>query len=343
MYAYYYSLEILRRHGIIVCGVNMAFALSKNIDILKKMEKELYAGLGACMLCPRRCGADRTAGPGSCGADDSLRVALYSPFMFEEPPISGTRGAGNVFFSNCNLRCVYCQNYEISQEGKGVPVTAEELADMFIELEGRGCHNINLVSPTPYLPFIVTALIQAFERGFELPVVYNTNGYELPATLGIIALFADIFLPDVKYASRDIAARLSGAPDYPEHAFGAVMKMVEAAGHLETDEKGIAVSGVIVRHLVLPGFTDESKRVLRELRRYAGRYVYLGLMSQYTPVYKALRMPPLDRTLTAAEYEDVSEEMSRCGFINGWVQETDSADPGYIPEFFSDKMQLFGK
>jgi len=313
-----------------------------NRDRLKALLPELKGHLERCSLCPRRCQADRRIRKGACGVGSETTVALFQPFFYEEPPVSGSRGAGNVFFSGCNLTCLFCQNYEISQEHKGAVLCVEELAVIFLRLQNDDrVHNINLVSPTPHLPFIIPALLLAADRGLTIPVVYNTNGYETSESVEMIALFADIFLPDLKYVSRDTSGELSGAADYPDFAWAAVEKMVTLNGYGRVSPEGIMEEGVIIRHLVLPGYIDESLRLLEEIRRRLGKYVPVSVMSQYTPVWKAKEHPFLRCPLKKAEYQRIIDKIEELGFENGWVQDPGSAGEDYIPRFLGDKVQLF--
>ncbi|HDS03117.1 MAG TPA: radical SAM protein [Firmicutes bacterium] len=314
----------------------------KNRERLRALLPELKRHLEGCSLCPRRCQADRRVIKGLCGAGDQTAVALFQPFFYEEPPISGGRGAGNVFFSGCNLTCLFCQNYEISHKHRGVSLSIEELADIFLRLQNEDrTHNINLVSPTAHLPFIVPALLLAAEQGLNIPVVYNTNGYETLESLEIIALFTDIFLSDLKYISSESSGELSGAADYPHFAWKAVEKMIAGNGFgLFTDE-GLMQEGVIIRHLVLPGYIEESIRLLEEIRRCFGKYVPVSVMSQYTPVWKAKDTPSLNRPLNEKEYQRIITTIEKLEFENGWVQGLESSTEEYIPHFFSEKVQLF--
>ncbi|HHH84870.1 MAG TPA: radical SAM protein [Firmicutes bacterium] len=311
----------------------------KNRDRLKALLPELKRHLEGCSLCPRRCQADRRVHKGLCGVGNETAVALFQPFFYEEPPVSGTRGAGNVFFTGCNLTCIFCQNYEISQEYKGVFLSVEELADIFLHLQNEGhTHNINLVSPTPHLPFIIPALLLAAEKGLNIPVVYNTNGYETAESVEMIALFTDIFLPDLKYISSGPAQELSGAADYPRFAWEAVEKMIALNGYGQISSEGIMEEGIIVRHLVLPGYIEESIRLLEEIRRRLGKYVPVSVMSQYTPAWNAKEHPLMKRPLKNEEYQRIIDKVEELGFEKGWVQGLESAGEDYIPLFFGENV-----
>ena len=290
--------------------------------------------LTGCRLCPRGCGIDRLAGKtGFCGAGRDARVALVSLHQWEEPCLSGDRGSGTVFFSRCNLRCVFCQNHVISQEGAGNEVSIARLGEMFCEQQARGAHNLNLVSPTPYVPQIIAALDRARAHGFSLPVVYNSNGYETPATVGALAGYVDIYLPDLKYSNPRIAVRYSAAPDYFSHAAKAIAAMVEQVGPTVFGNDGLMRRGVMIRHLLLPGLVEDSKRVVHYLHRTFGDAVYLSLMSQYTPVYQAAGFAEINRTVKPAEYAALVDYACSLGVTNGFAQEGGAALESFIPEF----------
>lgn len=290
--------------------------------------------LKACVLCPRACRVDRLAGErGFCRAGLTAPVNLAQLHQAEEPPISGSRGSGTVFFAGCTLACRFCQNHEISQEGWGRELDAQGLAVVFLELQLAGAHNINLVTPTPHLVVILEALAKARAQGCTLPVVYNTSGYERAATIRRLDGLVDIYLPDYKYADDAVAARLSLAPNYVEHCRAALREMHEQVGPLEVDEHGLARRGLLVRHLVLPHDLSGTGQVLRDLVRLAGRGVWVSLMSQYTPMYQALATPGLERLLTPAEYAAARAALEEAGISNGFVQDLESADDGYVPDF----------
>lgn len=282
-----------------------------------------------CFLCPRQCGAERPSGRGFCGAD-TLRLGRAAPHYYEEPPVSGTNGSGTVFFSGCPLSCVFCQNHELSDGCFGKPVTPQKLADIMLSLQDKGCHNINLVSPTPYVPDIIKALDLA---KLKIPVVYNTSGYESVQTLKALEGYVDIYLPDFKYVSGDLAGKYSGAPDYPAAATEALHEMIRQCGGCEYDGNGIMKRGVIVRHLVLPSHKDESLAVLRFLsENYDKSRFLLSLMSQYVPVFRANEYPKINRRLTKLEYRRVSEYAVSLGF-EGFFQDSSSQSSDYTPPF----------
>lgn len=282
-----------------------------------------------CYLCPKKCGANRPSERGLCGAG-ALTAARASAHYYEEPPISGKNGSGAVFFSGCPLGCVFCQNYPVSHGNAGKELTVGELADVFKKLCDEGCHNINLVSPTPYVPQIIKALEIARP---EIPVVYNTSGYERVSTLKALDGYVDIYLPDFKYATSAAAERYSGAPDYPEAAAAALHEMIRQKGGCEYGADGMMTRGVVVRHLVLPSNRAESVAVLRFLsENYDKKAFLLSLMSQYVPMYGAVNFPEINRKLTKLEYRRVCEEALRLGF-DGFFQEPSSQSSSYTPEF----------
>lgn len=253
--------------------------------------------------------------------------------QWEEPCISGVRGSGTVFFSHCNLRCVFCQNYVISQQGFGKVVSVERLAQIFLEQQAKGAHNVNLVTPTPYIPQIVTALDIAAELGLRLPVVYNTNAYENIEALELLRGRVNVFLPDLKYYDDSLARAYSNAPDYFRVATAAITKMVELAGRPVFDPDGIMQRGVIVRHLVLPGHVQDSLKVLRWIASELKGEVLVSVMAQYVPMHRALGYPQLARTLSREEYELVIDELCSLDLEDGYVQELDSADASYTPSW----------
>lgn len=293
-----------------------------------------------CTLCPRACGADRAAGQtGLCGAGDTLRAARAALHHWEEPCLSGApeapTGSGTVFFSGCALGCCYCQNYGISQEGQGRPLTEARLAEIFLELQAKGAKNINLVTATQWLPWVLPALDSARRRGLRLPVVYNTGGYETVQTVQALAGYVDIWLTDFKYDSPALAAELSRAGNYPAVADRALRAMLRQTGAPVYDPEGYLRRGVIVRHLVLPGQTADSQAVLRRLaavRRQEEVPFLLSLMSQFTPFYHAADHG-LGRRITSYEYRKVVDAALALGLTDGYMQEKSSAREEYTPPF----------
>lgn len=289
--------------------------------------------LSACELCPRRCRVNRYAETGFCGAGSLAKVALVSLHPWEEPCLVGEKGAGTVFFSNCSLRCIFCQNHEISHAGRGVEVTDSRLAEIFLEQQARGAATLDLVTPTHYVPQIVKSLDMAKKRGFSLPVVYNSSAYETAETIRRLAGYVDIYLPDLKYLSGESAGSCSGAPDYPRAARAAIREMAAQAGAPVWGNAGQLQRGVLVRHLVLPGHRHESMRIIDWLWREFGNDVLLSLMNQYTPMYKAKEVKGLNRRLTSFEYESVVEHAAELGIRHCYVQERRAAGEEYVPVF----------
>jgi len=287
-----------------------------------------------CSLCPRRCGVDRAAGEtGFCRAPARPKVALADLHFGEEPCLTGTAGSGTVFFSHCNLRCAFCQNFEISQEDLGRTLDADRLARIFVDLQDRGAHNVNLVSPTPYAPGVARAVRRARDLGLSVPVVYNTGGYENVEVLELLEGLVDVYLPDLKYGSEEPARRYSGAPDYFAVATAAIKEMYRQVGAPVLDENGLIRRGLIIRHLVLPGHVADSLRVLEWIAANLPPAVYVSLMAQYFPTHRAVAMPPLDRRVTAGEYGQVVGRLMDLGLDNGYVQEREAATDEYVPDF----------
>ncbi len=284
-----------------------------------------------CRLCGRLCSVNRTAGEvGFCKSSATARICRAALHHWEEPIISGSRGSGTVFFSGCSLGCVYCQNRDISRSPVGREVTDSALADIMLDLEGQGAHNINFVTPTHFVPTVISAASLARERGLSLPIVYNTGGYDTVQAVRALADTVDVFLPDYKYYLPETAARLSMARDYPEVALRAIDEMV-ALRPTPVIRDGIMTGGVIIRLLLLPGHLAEGKLALRRLYDRFGDSVYYSLMGQYTPP-EGMK-PPLDRRVTRREYSELVEYADRLGIANGFVQELSSASSAYIPPF----------
>jgi len=279
--------------------------------------------LAACDLCPWQCGVNRLAGEvGVCRGASLAKVASWNAHFGEEPPISGRRGSGTIFFSNCTGRCVFCQNYPISQMGIGQEVTAHSLSEMMIELQRRGCHNINLVTPTHYVPQFLAALELAVAVGLHIPIVYNTSGYESLETLRLLDGIVDIYLPDAKYANDAIARRLSGFRRYVSYNRAALLEMQRQVGsHLNVSSDGVATRGMVIRHLVLPGGLSQTPEVLRWIAGNLSPRAYVSLMGQYFPAHKAVDDPELGRRLTTDEYEAALRAFEDSGLENGWCQE----------------------
>lgn len=287
-----------------------------------------------CRLCPRACGARRSPDDlGYCGAGRQVQVARAALHHWEEPCLSGSRGSGTVFFTFCNLQCKFCQNFSLSRGRVGRAVTRERLAAIFLELQSQGAHNLNLVTPAHYLPEIIPALQMAKKNGFKLPVVYNTGGYESVETLEMLRGIVDVFLPDLKFASAETALALAKAPDYFTVATAAIRKMAELIGGTAFTSDGLITRGLIVRHLVLPGKTAESRTILKWIKDELPPWVMVSLMGQYVPVGEAVGDPRLGRRLTPREYDSVLEYLYELGLENGYVQELSAASADYIPPF----------
>jgi len=275
-----------------------------------------------CDICPNNCGVDRTAGQvGICRAGYNPKVASHNLHQGEEPPISGTRGSGTIFFSFCTLKCAYCQNWPISQKGNGAETDVTGLAGMMLELKKRGAHNINLVTPTHYMPQFLEALVLAVDEGFDLPIVYNTSGYEVVPALKLLDGIVDIYLPDMRYACDLVAKRYSKAKMYSSYNRAAVKEMFRQVGNLQLDDDGIAVKGLIVRHLVLPGGISGTEEIFKFISEEVSRVVHISLMDQYFPAYMADTVPELARKITEDEFQMAMDIMEKYGLQEGWVQE----------------------
>ncbi len=287
-----------------------------------------------CNLCPRRCGANRASGAhGPCGGGPQVRAARAALHAWEEPCISGTRGSGTVFFSGCPLGCCYCQNYRISAENFGKPLSVPQLAAIFLRLQAQGAHNINLVTATHYAPWVTAALDEARAQGLRLPVVYNTGGYETEQTVRALAPYVDIWLTDMKYVSSALSGEYSAAPDYFAVAAPALRQMLAQAGPPVFGADGLLQRGVIVRHLALPGALHDSLAVLRFLAGLGPQNFLFSAMSQYTPFYRAAQHKALSRRISTYEYRTVVNEAVRLGLTNGYMQEKSSAKEEYTPPF----------
>ncbi|BDV42865.1 radical SAM protein [Geotalea uraniireducens] len=284
--------------------------------------KAAYARLRSCDLCPHRCGVDRLAGAvGSCGAGAQARVASVSVHHGEEPPISGSRGSGTIFFSHCTLHCRFCQNFPISQLGNGNDLTPRQLAEKMLGLQRKRVHNVNLVTPTHMLPQILAALYLAVPRGFTLPLVWNSSGYETVDALHLLDGVVDIYLPDMKYVAEEPAVGFSAAPGYRAANRAAVVEMLRQVGHFTADDNGIGVRGLIIRHLVLPEGAAGSGETFRWIAALLGKETHVALMNQYFPAHRAPETPGLQRKITADEYAAAVAALEAAGLENGWVQE----------------------
>ena len=287
-----------------------------------------------CLLCPRKCGINRSTGQtGVCGVSSEIKVARAALHYWEEPCISGKRGSGAVFFSGCSLHCVFCQNREISDGKEGKVISKERLSDIFIELAGKGANNINLVTPGQYIPDIVWAVNDAKSRGMKLPIIYNTSGYENVTELKLLEGIVDVYLPDFKYMDSTLSAMYSRAKDYPSVAKQALSEMVRQQPEVVIDDAtGLIQKGVIVRQLLLPGHVNDAKAVLKYLYDTYRDHVYISMMSQFTPI--ALKdYPEINRTVTRREYERLVDYALEIGITNAFIQEGDVAKDSFIPAF----------
>ena len=295
------------------------------------MEEEINAKLKYCTICPHNCKINRTKNPGRCKSTDKIKIALYSIHNFEEPCISGKKGSGTIFFSNCNMNCVFCQNYEISQLGRGKEITIEELADIMIKQQERNVQNINLVTPTSYALHIIEAIKIARKKGLKIPVVYNTNGYESVETLKLLEGYIDIYLPDLKYYYNDLAKKYSKVDNYFEIATKAIQEMYRQVGAPVLDEDGVMKKGLMIRHLILPNEVQNSKKILKWIKENIDSNVYVSIMAQYFPTYKAKEIPELARKITKEEYEKVENYLYELDLENGYVQELGEHEEEYVP------------
>lgn len=290
--------------------------------------------LSDCTLCPRHCHVNRLLGQaGYCG-QTTLKAARASLHMWEEPCISGTAGSGTVFFSGCNLRCIFCQNYHIALGEAGREISTKHLAEIFLSLQAQGANNINLVTPTHFVPQILLALQSAKEHGLTIPIVYNSSGYESTETLRLLEGYVDIYLPDFKYMDPALSLKYSHAQDYFTKAKESLAEMVRQTGSPVFDPAtGLMKRGVIVRHLLLPGQTKDSKKILRYLHTTYGNQIFISIMNQYTPLPQVKELPELNRRVSPAEYERVLDFALRIGIENGFFQEGETASDSFIPEF----------
>ncbi len=286
-----------------------------------------------CTLCPRMCGADRHTSFGACGESADLRVARASLHPWEEPCLSGEKGSGTVFFTGCGLGCIFCQNYGITHNHHGKEITTERLAEIFSELQAAGAANINLVTGVHFIPHIIKALNIAQKNGLTLPVVYNSSGYERVETLKRLEGYVDVYLPDYKYFSPALAKSFSHAENYPAVVREALKEMFRQVGKPQFDETGMMTRGMIIRHLVLPGHTDDSMKVLNDIQEMFGNDVYVSIMSQYTPCRRFEQYSELSRKLTKYEYQKVVRHAGAIGITNGFLQSGEAAKESFIPDF----------
>lgn len=290
--------------------------------------------LSRCKLCPKECGVDRINGEtGFCSASDKIKIARATLHHWEEPCLSGTKGSGTVFFSGCNMSCVYCQNSEISHKNKGIEITVKRLCDIFFELKEKGAHNINLVTAGHFLPYVLDAIEKAKQKGINIPFVYNSSGYEKAESLKRADGLIDIYLPDFKYIDKTRASRYSKTSDYPEIAMKAIDEMIRQKPKCIFDDDGIIHSGVIVRHLLLPDGLTESKKVIKHLYEKYGDNIYISIMSQYTPFGNLEGYPELLNKVKSTDYEKLIDCAVKIGITNAFIQEGEAASESFIPDF----------
>lgn len=290
--------------------------------------------LEACEICPHKCKINRNDGKlGVCGAGKNIKISITKLHYDEEPCISGKNGSGTVFFSSCNLRCAFCQNYKISQEKLGHEISIEELAEEFLKLQEKGANNINLVTPTIYVPQIIKALKIAKERGLNIPIAYNTSGYENVETLKMLEGYIDIYMPDFKYFYSNLGEKLSGIKNYASIAKDAILEMQRQIPKTQIDDNGIMKKGIIIRHLVLPNHIQNSIRVLKWIKENIREDVFISLMAQYFPTHKANQYEDIDRKLTQKEYNEIKDYFYELDFKNGYLQELEDEEEKYVPEF----------
>jgi putative pyruvate formate lyase activating enzyme len=295
---------------------------------LAKITEEAFQLLGSCVICPRKCKVNRLKDQkGFCKTGLKARVYSFLAHHGEEPPVSGENGSGTIFFAGCNMACVYCQNYEFSQENcPAREVDSRELANIMLDLQNSRCHNINFVTPTHVLPQILNALLIAIPEGLKIPLVYNTSGYELPEIIKLLEGIVDIYLPDMRYADNNLAIKYSFALDYPQYNQAALKEMQRQVGVAQIDKSGIIDRGVIIRHLVLPQDLSGTGKIMEFIARELSQDTYISLMSQYMPCYKSDKFPEISRRISMEEYEGAQEKMHKLGLNNGWIQESHGLD-----------------
>ena len=290
--------------------------------------------LKQCKICPHNCNVNRLNGKiGRCKCTDKIKIALASVHNYEEPCISGINGSGTIFFSNCNMNCIYCQNYEISQLGKGKEISIKELADIFINQQEKGVNNINLVTPTMYAFQIIEAIKLAKKNGLIIPIIYNTNGYEKIETLKALQGYIDVYLPDLKYYSNKLSIKYSKVNNYFSVATEAIKEMYRQVGTPKFNEDGIIQRGIIIRHLVLPNYIQNSKNILKWIKENMPQDVYVSIMAQYFPTYKAKEDELLNRKLTKKEYKEIEKFLYTLDLKNGYIQELGEHEEEYVPDF----------
>ncbi len=293
---------------------------------MKELEK--------CEICPHKCKVNRALGNrGRCRCNDKIKIALASIHNYEEPCISGKNGSGTIFFSNCNLKCIYCQNYEISQLDKGKEITIDHLAEIFINQQNKNVNNINLVTPTMYVPQIIEAIKIARNNGLKIPIIYNSNGYENVETIKMLDGYIDVYLPDLKYYSNEIAKKYSKIDNYFSNAVSAIKEMQKQVGNPIFNEDGIIQKGVIIRHLILPNHILNTKKILKYIKENFDENTYISVMAQYFPTYKAKDDDKINRKISKKEYKEVEEYLYLLNLKNGYIQELGEHEEEYVPNF----------
>lgn len=294
----------------------------------------MIENLKKCTLCPHNCKVNRLKGlKGRCKCDNTLKISLSSLHMFEEPCISGTNGSGTVFFTNCNLNCIYCQNYEISQLGKGQEITIEHLAEIFLKQQEKGAHNINLVTPTMYVYQIIEAIKLSKRKGLNIPIIYNSNGYESIETIKLLNGFIDVYLPDLKYYTNELSKKYSKIDNYFKIATTAIKEMYNQVGQAKFSDEGLIEKGVIIRHLVLPNHIQNTKNILKWISINMPDDIYVSVMAQYFPTYKAKEDNLINRNLNKKEYNEVLNYLYSLDLKNGYIQEMGTHEEEYVPNF----------
>ncbi len=288
--------------------------------------------LKKCVLCPRKCGVNRYENKGVCGANNKIKLAYYSLHQWEEPVISGTNGSGTIFFSNCNMKCIYCQNKKISLDGYGKYISNKKLGEIMLELQDKGAHNINLVTPTHYVPQIASLLHKLKGNELNIPIVYNTSSYECVGTIMMMRNLVDIYLADLRYYDDSLAVNYSSSPNYFEYATMAIDEMYRQVGKYELDNNGMLKKGLVVRVLILPGHIDDSKKIIEYLYKTYGNDIFISIMNQYTPVNTCI-YSNLNRKITEDEYNEVIDYAVDLGITNAFVQDGDTASESFIPDF----------
>lgn len=297
-------------------------------------ENNINCILKKCEICPHKCKVNRINNVlGRCRANSKIKIAKADLFFYEEPCMSGKNGSGTIFFSNCNLRCVYCQNYEISCNSKGVEISSEKLADIMINLQQKNADNINLVTPTIYIPQIIESIKLARKKGLNIPIIYNTNGYENIESLKLLKGYIDVYLPDLKYAFDDLGKKYSGIDKYFEITTQAIKYMYEQVGDIELNSDGLIQRGVVIRHLILPNQIDNSKKVLKWVKDNFDDKVMISLMAQYFPTHKAKNIDELNRKINKKEYSEIQNYLFEIGLYNGYIQELGKHEEEYVPDF----------